>query len=104
MFEKHKAAKAKAEKDEALRQFVPTLIDPDGVISQDGNAKFLAYLAEHGYADEQGIVRSDQLPQDVVSEFSLGLANGGQFAKCEVNLLLKQGEVGYCERAARLLK
>jgi len=103
MFEKRRAAKAKEQRDTELREFVRTLPDADGVISQDGEVKFLRYLNQHGYADENGFARRNQMPPGVVSEFALGMANGGRFAEAEVRLHLKHGETGYLERPARLL-
>ncbi len=104
MFQKHKEAKAKAQKDEELRAFVLPLIDADGVMSEENETTLMRYLAEHGYADEEGNLLGDEIPRDVASAFMLGMANNGRFVGCESSLLLKHGEVALCERAARLLK
>jgi hypothetical protein len=102
MFEKRKAAKAKEQRDTELRQFAATVIDEDGVVSRDNEKKLLGYLDQHGYAE--GNVIGEEIPRDVLNAFSLGLANDGRFFQSEVNLLLKVGEVAFCERAGTLLK
>jgi hypothetical protein len=104
MFEKRKAAKAKAQRDVELRQFTDGLIADDGSISEENEERWLAYLAEHHYADEEGIVLSTLLPSDVVDTIMLGKANGGRFAESTTTLLLKRDEIAYCERSAGLLK
>jgi hypothetical protein len=103
VFEKRKAAKAHAQRDAELSQFLATLTDAEGVISEDNEARFMAYFKAH-YADERGAVAISEIPMRSVDAFSLGLANRGRFVPCETTLLMKQDEVAYCEKAAGLLK
>jgi hypothetical protein len=105
VFEKRKLAKAHAERDAQLRQFVNGLIDDDGSLSEQRERSWTDYLLDHGYADEQDRVVSTELPADVVDTILLGKANDGRFAAlAEAALLLKHDEVAYCEKAAGLLK
>jgi hypothetical protein len=104
VFEKRKAAKAKALQDTELKEFVQTLVGSDGSLSEDKQAQFGRYLGDHGYTDEQGVVRTSQLPEEVANTITLGMAMAGRFARCETSLLLKRDETAYCEVAANLLK
>jgi hypothetical protein len=52
MFE-NKAAKAHAQRDAELGQFLATLTDEEGGISEDNEARFMTYFTEH-YANKRG--------------------------------------------------
>jgi hypothetical protein len=104
MFQKHKEAKLREQHDAELQAFVLTLIDPDGTLSEENESKFLAYLGEHGYAGEGGVVTSGNLPEEVVNEVGLAMARAGRFAPCAATLLLKPGETAYTEVVANLMK
>jgi hypothetical protein len=46
MLEKRKAAKALAQRDEEWRSLVRAITDPDGVVSESDQVRYLAYLGE----------------------------------------------------------
>ncbi len=99
MFEKRKAAKARAQSGAELVQFSRTLVDDQGAISDADVARFMEYATEHGYGDD-----ATPIPTAALGTLQVGLANRGQFVECESSLLLKSGEAAYCDRAATLLK
>lgn len=104
MFEKRKMARLCAEQEARVRKRLNELIGSDGTISEASERLFLDCLDENGYADEQGIVLSIDVPEDVANQFTLALARSGRFAESATRLLLKHGEVAYCERCADLLE
>lgn len=86
-----------------MSQFLVTLIDPNGAISEDDEARFMTYFKEH-YTDEQGEMLLSELPTHAVKAFQLARAIDGRFVECDTTLLLKHDEVVYDEQAAGLLK
>jgi hypothetical protein len=104
MFDKRKVARLRAEQEGRVRKRLNALIGSDGTLSEASEQLFLDCLDENGYADEEGIVLSSSVPEDVANLFTLALARSGRFAESTTGLLLKHGEVAYCERGAELLE
>jgi len=58
MFDKRKAARARARRDEEWRSLVRAITDPSSAVSEGDERRFLSYLGENGRADP-GSRRSD---------------------------------------------
>jgi hypothetical protein len=97
VFAKRKAAKELAARDDALRAYVESLVEPEGTFSRSEEDRLTEYMAEHG-------IPPDGLPLDVQRTIRLGYAAAGEFVAVETTLLLKQGETAVEVALAHLLK
>lgn len=105
MFKKHQAKKEEEHRQDELRAFVDSLVDPAGIISEENQERILEYFKQHGFSHVgDDAVTELEIPADVSKAFTLGLANRGQFIACDTTLLLGHDEAARCETPADLLK